>query len=187
MARFLHCWSERRWKGGSVAVAGVGRSTAEAARVVDGQNRQIQRGSGHMGRMREKERRGWQQRLLSGVGRAGHRQASAALAGPLLARSCWPAEMQKHLRPLNPPRILPQRRTRHSGRRRGRHPLMSSGEAGLAKRHLRRLLEGGEGEPWRARQLRGETLRELGIEPGTDHVPGMCVHRHARTLRLRPI
>ena len=25
-----------------------------------------------------------------------------------------------------------------------------------------------------------ETLRELGIEPGTDHVPGMCVHRHAR-------
>ena len=150
MARFLHCWSERRWKGGSVALAGVGRSTVEIARAVDGQNRLIQRGSGRMGRMLEKERRHWQQRLLSGVGR----QAEAALAGPLLAsdpsRSCWAAEMQKHLRPLNLLRIHPQRRTRHSARH-----LMSSGEAGLAKKHRRRLLEGGEGEPWRARQLRG--------------------------------
>lgn len=49
---------------------------------------------------------------------------------------------------------------------------MLSGEAGLAKRRQRRQLEDGEGEPWRARQLRRETLRELGIEPGTDDVPG---------------
>ena len=168
-------------------MAGVGRGTAEVERAVEGRNKPIQRGSGRMGRMREKERRRWQQRLSSGVGRtAAHRQAEVALTGLLLAsdppRLCWAGEMQKHLRPLNLPRILPQRRTRHSARRCERRPQMSWGEAGLAKRHRRRQLEDGEGEPWRARQLRRETLRELGIEPGTDDVPGMCVHRHACAL-----
>ena len=80
MAHFLHCWSERQWKGDSVVLAGVGRSMVEVARAVDGQNRLIQRGSRHMGQTLEKERRHWQQWLLSGMGW----QAEAALAGPLL-------------------------------------------------------------------------------------------------------